>query len=345
MSNSTNVSTSYADLALFSLLTPLSLFLLYNHGRPGILGWSMLFLFCSLRLIGAGLAIGSRHDEHPSKGASVIQSIGLSPLILACAGVAAELWHYVAPPHRSQVDNDREMKPKSSIVKRFLQTPTHLLHLAIHVLVLTGVALSASSASRLASSTASSTSKESNRKLYKAGSLLLLLGWIVLLVSVIHTLYILWTRRATISPYLSPTKAPIFTTLLNLVLGRGGSNNESGEPGPGLIAARLAVPVFITTAFAGERTIYAVFVAFSEQGFGRLASAKQGERWLFTWADVTWAAVFLVAAGLWTRGLRKGRKGQTLKREGDEEHIGSRTIAGSGAVGVDARLSGGEGAN
>lgn len=276
----------------------------------------------------------------------MIQGIGLSPLILACAGITAELWHYIAPPLRSHVNNDKEMTPRTCFVKRTLQTPAHLLHLTTHVLVLTGVALAASSASDLASSTASSTSKRSSRNLYKAGSLLFLLGWIVLLVSVIHTIHTLWTRRATLSTYLSPTKAPFFTTLFNLVLGRSGSGSgsETGEPEPGLIAARLAVPVFIATALAGERTVYAVYVAFSEQGFSRLATAKQGEKWLFTWADVAWAAVFLVAGGLWTRGLRQGRRGQALKRgDEEEEQIGLRTIAGSGAVDTGARPGGAEG--
>lgn len=77
-------SVTTAQLAIYALLTVPILFLLYKHGRPGILGWVYLFAFCSVRVIGGALALNE------SKTASIVGNIGLSPLLLAACGFIHE---------------------------------------------------------------------------------------------------------------------------------------------------------------------------------------------------------------------------------------------------------------
>ena len=83
---------SIFELAIYALLIPLTLFVLVRHGNQGILGWIYLNLFEALRLAGAGLTIG----DSTSTGVLIINAVGLSPLLLANAGVIREM--YVPDP-------------------------------------------------------------------------------------------------------------------------------------------------------------------------------------------------------------------------------------------------------
>lgn len=77
-----------AILAIYVVLSPVALFVAYRHGFKGwaILGWGYLFVFCSLKVIGSGIQLA----DSESPGASIVSSIGLSPLLLATAGVLHE---------------------------------------------------------------------------------------------------------------------------------------------------------------------------------------------------------------------------------------------------------------
>ena len=76
------------ELAIYALLFPVTLFILVRHGHPGILGWLYLNIFATLRLVGAGLTI----SNGTSTGALIINAVGLSPLLLANAGVIREMY-------------------------------------------------------------------------------------------------------------------------------------------------------------------------------------------------------------------------------------------------------------
>lgn len=78
-------SLSVATCAIYAVLAFPVLYLLYRHGRIGLLGWLYLFFFCTLRIIGGALAV-----HNTSAAASIISSIGLSPLLLATAGILHE---------------------------------------------------------------------------------------------------------------------------------------------------------------------------------------------------------------------------------------------------------------
>lgn len=80
-------SLSAAECAFYAVLIIPVLFLVVRHGLPGLLGWLFLAFFCTLRLIGGGMAV---HDSSPS--ASVISNVGLSAILLAAVGLLHEAW-------------------------------------------------------------------------------------------------------------------------------------------------------------------------------------------------------------------------------------------------------------
>ncbi|KAL2679097.1 hypothetical protein Neosp_009855 [[Neocosmospora] mangrovei] len=92
-----------------------------------ILGWGYLLVFCSLKIIGSSMQLG----DNPGSGAAIVTSVGLSPLLLAVAGVLHE-----APEKRRL-----ESKKETRIVILF------------HLQVMLGIALVAIGMSKLMSGT------------------------------------------------------------------------------------------------------------------------------------------------------------------------------------------------
>lgn len=76
---------SIAELAIYLILSIPVLYILVKHLWQGFMGWLFLFVFCTLRLIGAALSINS-----DSTSGGIIASVGLSPLLLAAAGILHE---------------------------------------------------------------------------------------------------------------------------------------------------------------------------------------------------------------------------------------------------------------
>ncbi|KAI0145344.1 hypothetical protein GGR57DRAFT_300857 [Xylariaceae sp. FL1272] len=76
-----------AQLAIYIVLTIPVTYLFIRHWPIGSLGWFYLFAFTTLRIVGGALTTG---DSSPSGGASIISSVGLSPLLLATSGILHE---------------------------------------------------------------------------------------------------------------------------------------------------------------------------------------------------------------------------------------------------------------
>ena len=75
-----------AELVIYLVLLPAILFILYRHGLPGLLGWIFIVTFSALRIVSDGLAIGNSTGS----AGSIINAIGLSPLMLAVSGIIHE---------------------------------------------------------------------------------------------------------------------------------------------------------------------------------------------------------------------------------------------------------------
>lgn len=77
---------SKVELGIYAALTVPTLYVAVKHGRRGLPGWLFLLLFCALRVTGGAMSIA----KLPS--AVIVSSIGLSPLLLAIAGVYHEAY-------------------------------------------------------------------------------------------------------------------------------------------------------------------------------------------------------------------------------------------------------------
>lgn len=77
-----------AQLVIYIIFLQPAVYCLWKHGRHGLLGWFYLQLFCAVRIIGAAVII---HENSSTGTAAVIlNSVGLSPLLLSAAGILHE---------------------------------------------------------------------------------------------------------------------------------------------------------------------------------------------------------------------------------------------------------------
>ncbi|RAH49018.1 uncharacterized protein BO95DRAFT_355188 [Aspergillus brunneoviolaceus CBS 621.78] len=148
-----------SQLALYAPLTLPTFYLVFSHGRHGLLAWLYLLAFCVLRVTGAAMGLHNPHNT----GAQIISSIGLSPLLLSIDGVLHEARVYCLSPNK--------------------RTEWTFMAL-IHVLVATGVAMVGVGAGGLLGDTP----QPNDLSNIKVGMVLLEVAWGVL------ALWGLWTR-------------------------------------------------------------------------------------------------------------------------------------------------------
>ncbi|KAL6897689.1 hypothetical protein GGI43DRAFT_99484 [Trichoderma evansii] len=155
-------ATSTAELAIYATLSIPNIYILFKHGRAGLLGWAYLFAFCTLRIVGGAM------DLSGSTSAGIISSVGLSPLLLAAFGILQEARAYYSDPLEKMV--------KWAVVLLF------------HVNVTTGVAILAVGASNQESSDVKSSDASKDASLVKVGIALLTLSWAFIVIGSVWTL-------------------------------------------------------------------------------------------------------------------------------------------------------------
>ncbi|KAI1340718.1 hypothetical protein F5Y15DRAFT_49502 [Xylariaceae sp. FL0016] len=162
-------------LAVYAILTLPVIFVMFRHGiRHGaILGWLYLFAFCSLRLVSSSLEL----SDTDSYSASVVASIGLSPLLLASSGILHE--------SRAYLDSEGRRMVESIWVIKF------------HLFVTAALALVAAGASKLNRPDNDADATRS-LNLVKGGMAILLFAWLFLVTLSILTLVVL--RRGSTVP-------------------------------------------------------------------------------------------------------------------------------------------------
>jgi hypothetical protein len=83
-----------AELTLYILYLPIAIFILYRHGKRGILGWTFFIIFIVLRITSASFQISNGIQESNGKPitstASIINSIGVSPMLMTLSGILSE---------------------------------------------------------------------------------------------------------------------------------------------------------------------------------------------------------------------------------------------------------------
>ncbi|KAL7940978.1 hypothetical protein V8C42DRAFT_361525 [Trichoderma barbatum] len=98
---------SAAKLAIYLILLQPALFCLWKHGKTGFLGWLFVQLFCVLRIATGGIGL---HVDQKGEAAVILNSIGLSPLLLAISGILHEARRAVNPRLNRRLDIVLELK-------------------------------------------------------------------------------------------------------------------------------------------------------------------------------------------------------------------------------------------
>jgi hypothetical protein len=79
------------SLIAFAALSQPLIFIAWKHGRPGILGWLLVHLLCTIRTIGAIIELKAlSNNTENSTLCVVVNSVGLSPLLLGTLGILHE---------------------------------------------------------------------------------------------------------------------------------------------------------------------------------------------------------------------------------------------------------------
>ncbi|KAF5502246.1 hypothetical protein CGCA056_v014625 [Colletotrichum aenigma] len=152
---------SLAVLIIFITLSVPTLFVTFKHGVRGwaTLGWGYLFIFCSLKIIGSGMALG----DSGSSGATIVSSVGLSPLLLALSGALHEARFYHTSPSKRSANHKQDL----------------VFVLMYHMFTMLGVVLIAIGMSHLMKH-ASPDDVSKGWTLTKVGAVILFLSWVAL---------------------------------------------------------------------------------------------------------------------------------------------------------------------
>ncbi|KAF2095915.1 hypothetical protein NA57DRAFT_78689 [Rhizodiscina lignyota] len=145
--------TTFAELVLYLLFIPVGLYILIRHGRRGLVGWAFFHVYCALRIVSDGVQISDRDSTSDAGG--IINSVGISGLLLALAGVMHEAETYI-PGHNAKLG--------------------WIVQLFVHITTVGGIVLAAVGGSNLAQDAASGDHDkfDTDRGLLKAGYLVLL---------------------------------------------------------------------------------------------------------------------------------------------------------------------------
>jgi len=129
---------SCVELALYAILSPPALFIAYRHGRHGLLGYFYLNISIAVRIAAAIAQLIDNNNSPsatPSLAATVLSSIGLSPLLLAVAGILHELHHYL---FQASATTTAEKNKKKSRWPLFIQIQIHTFCTVGMVLLILG---------------------------------------------------------------------------------------------------------------------------------------------------------------------------------------------------------------
>ncbi|KFY98254.1 hypothetical protein V500_01751 [Pseudogymnoascus sp. VKM F-4518 (FW-2643)] len=116
-----------ASLVIYLILLQPVSYCLWKHGKRGILGWMALHGLCVIRIVGNAVELNA-YNNHSTGGIAVLilQSVGLSPLLLAVVGIL----------HEARRARDPSLNRK---FEWFLVIQYHLIVIAAMVLVIMGI--------------------------------------------------------------------------------------------------------------------------------------------------------------------------------------------------------------
>ncbi|KAH6665793.1 hypothetical protein B0J14DRAFT_212168 [Halenospora varia] len=78
------------SITIFAILLLPTFYIWRCHGRPGILPYSNVYAICAVHIAGGALSIAAVNNSGLEIGATVLNSMAISPLLLAALGVLHE---------------------------------------------------------------------------------------------------------------------------------------------------------------------------------------------------------------------------------------------------------------
>ncbi|CZR55858.1 uncharacterized protein PAC_05746 [Phialocephala subalpina] len=102
---STQEAIAIAEICVYIPTFVLTLVVVFRHGFKKQFGWIYLAIFCIVRLAGAGFKIAQTHNPDNKtdiEWAAILQSVGLSPLLLASLGLLKRVTDEVSNHVRSE---------------------------------------------------------------------------------------------------------------------------------------------------------------------------------------------------------------------------------------------------
>ncbi|KAI1488482.1 hypothetical protein F5X96DRAFT_645365 [Biscogniauxia mediterranea] len=162
-----------ALLTIYILLFIPTIYIAIKHGfrHAAILGWGYLLAFYTIRVVSSALEL---HDP-ASRSAGVVSSIGLSPLLLATGGILHESRAYLIRKGRKAYE--------TAWVVQF------------HIVVTIALALVAVGAAHSSNPTSTADDIMRAMRLAKAGMVILLLSWLLLIVIASYTFMTMGRRE------------------------------------------------------------------------------------------------------------------------------------------------------
>ncbi|KAH8126201.1 hypothetical protein FP744_10003444 [Trichoderma asperellum] len=117
---------SAAKLAIYLILLQPALYCLWKHGKTGFLGWLYVQIFCVLRIATGGIGL---HGNQTGEAAVILNSIGLSPLLLSISGILHEARRAVNPRLNRKLDIILEIKYHGIVALGMVLTIIAVVHL------------------------------------------------------------------------------------------------------------------------------------------------------------------------------------------------------------------------
>jgi hypothetical protein len=118
--HSTQEGIAIAQLCIYSPIFLLTLVVVFYHGFARQSGWIYLALFCIVRIAGSAIKIESvsnPSDVDDQKWAAILQSVGLSPLLLASLGLLKRITDLVTNSVQSDPEAGRTVMPGGKLGK------------------------------------------------------------------------------------------------------------------------------------------------------------------------------------------------------------------------------------
>ena len=125
-------------LVTFGILSLPLIYVLIRHGKRGILGWLSLSTFCTIRAVGNGLQLLAEQNDDSNLAliATIVSSLGLSPLLMGIAGILDEayvhplLYLYFQSLIRVLISRHHRLRQRFSIFEWFLVLNAHGIAIA-----------------------------------------------------------------------------------------------------------------------------------------------------------------------------------------------------------------------